>query len=1150
MPASYAAAARYRDEQLSDSNDDRYSDEFTDTYSTPPPEGEEGEEVVEEYTVTAVAATRGQGFQWTGFYDDNSSHASHMSTPGAHQAAVEEFLRQRRMMDEADGPGPADQQYGDEMHDEGEIHHRHPTHRQPATHADRLHSRRPSVEQPDGGAAAADDDDERVLDEEQGQYDEDYEPTDTEIADYCEWLGVDPAADRPLMWIVREALKAPLPEHWRLCYTEDRELYYFNVHTGESIWDHPLDAFYKALYKQEKAKLLKKRQCMRHFSHSMEIKPLAHFFSELGDEESVNDDVSASQSPVPSGATKAKKLAPWAAIPESLVDAIDFRIYVEPVVLPTSGRTVSRHTIINTRWRDPFSRDYVDNRRLVPNVDKRAEVDAWLGNAIHHFFDHLEPSAAGLKRVLRLLPYILDKEEEMSVRGQRRFYEWLKKHSPPTGKTHKAGHGDDGEPAIPPPPPPPHHGTMNASLRRSKDTSKGAINATAKTKLNSTLAGTKSSDVKAQLTPRGAASVVSMLDVIVNTLNVEELDLLINSLLTMATSCSRECLHFIVSSKPQLSQHAAFRSFPDDVLFVLNVAPADLAAIAHSISQDVSRQRSALEGQQQPTGFEHHLSGSHWAAAAAAAGASGAPIRAPLSASVDIGPLATQPPRVSSAASQGMDPVALSLSYATKNSEFVAALQWVTALASAVQPPVNALKALEFTGMLHLAFCMNDSSEIDATPDGVMGIVRSNGGWPASLAHCPGDVLVKLLSIGLRHDDPAQRVQTWFDVAWHGGERGLEYFRQPEIAPILLSSLLALAPPPEKDGALVLYRSRTNDQSLDLLCALLVNHDCLPLDTLKANPPLALVVAFNLLPRLIRTQWRPRHFDATVTTIIELVQQHPVLAWRTIQTAGALFLLRELSRKKRNAEDLRLKLGSLEAVERRQQQTNAINNWALLTSRILHRSSAGLRATTAEAAAVSKAQQTHQQAQHGPPPPAKGSRFPAVSTAARPSPRGANGGAGSKPGTNTAVSPAPQKDAPLRANGLQRRLDQLCTMYCDRASRCASRRDELHAERAGTILTALQALLALRLKPKQGRAIDAARIASMKLSGSADDVGAAERGVPSAAGAPPAGPPPPSLGRRGSSSARPPSGPRRAPDVASSCPNLPPIAAAAHNALL
>ena len=48
-----------------------------------------------------------------------------------------------------------------------------------------------------------------------------------------------------------------------LCsYTDEREVYYFNVRTGESIWDHPMDSYYKALFRQEKIKLEKKRRKM------------------------------------------------------------------------------------------------------------------------------------------------------------------------------------------------------------------------------------------------------------------------------------------------------------------------------------------------------------------------------------------------------------------------------------------------------------------------------------------------------------------------------------------------------------------------------------------------------------------------------------------------------------------------------------------------------------------------------------------------------------------------------------------------------------------------------------------------------------------------------------------------------------------------
>jgi hypothetical protein len=39
--------------------------------------------------------------------------------------------------------------------------------------------------------------------------------------------------------------------------TEDGNIYYFNFVTGDSIWDHPCDEYYKRLYATESEKLLK-----------------------------------------------------------------------------------------------------------------------------------------------------------------------------------------------------------------------------------------------------------------------------------------------------------------------------------------------------------------------------------------------------------------------------------------------------------------------------------------------------------------------------------------------------------------------------------------------------------------------------------------------------------------------------------------------------------------------------------------------------------------------------------------------------------------------------------------------------------------------------------------------------------------------------
>jgi len=39
--------------------------------------------------------------------------------------------------------------------------------------------------------------------------------------------------------------------------TDDENIYYFNFVTGESIWDHPCDEYYRKLYESEKEKCQK-----------------------------------------------------------------------------------------------------------------------------------------------------------------------------------------------------------------------------------------------------------------------------------------------------------------------------------------------------------------------------------------------------------------------------------------------------------------------------------------------------------------------------------------------------------------------------------------------------------------------------------------------------------------------------------------------------------------------------------------------------------------------------------------------------------------------------------------------------------------------------------------------------------------------------
>ena len=64
-------------------------------------------------------------------------------------------------------------------------------------------------------------------------------PSEKEVQDYGQWLGLDLNTEKDLMWLAKEALMAPLPPYWRPCNTQDGEVYYFNFATGLPPWHVP-----------------------------------------------------------------------------------------------------------------------------------------------------------------------------------------------------------------------------------------------------------------------------------------------------------------------------------------------------------------------------------------------------------------------------------------------------------------------------------------------------------------------------------------------------------------------------------------------------------------------------------------------------------------------------------------------------------------------------------------------------------------------------------------------------------------------------------------------------------------------------------------------------------------------------------------------
>jgi len=73
-----------------------------------------------------------------------------------------------------------------------------------------------------------------------------------DVIAFAKYLGMDPAADRDLLWIAHQALNATLPSEWTEHEDSDGNQYFFNATTKQSSWEHPLDDYFRRLYAQHK----------------------------------------------------------------------------------------------------------------------------------------------------------------------------------------------------------------------------------------------------------------------------------------------------------------------------------------------------------------------------------------------------------------------------------------------------------------------------------------------------------------------------------------------------------------------------------------------------------------------------------------------------------------------------------------------------------------------------------------------------------------------------------------------------------------------------------------------------------------------------------------------------------------------------------
>ena len=834
---------------------------------------------------------------------------------------------------------------------------------------------------------------------------EDYEPTDQEIQEYCEWLNMDPVAERSLIWIAREALKAPLPENWKMCYTDDREIYYFNMRTGESIWDHPMDAFYKSLYREEKAKLDRKRKSMRLFTGSVETKAMSEFFSEVSEtcgsgSDAFSDVLSATTA---ASAASSTPPPPWKIVPENLIDPIDMRIFVDPVVLPTSGRTVSRHTIINNKWRDPFSREYIENRRLVPNVDKRGEIDRWLQAMVEKYFEMInspsvcETVGAGFKRLLILFPFMLDKDEEVSVRAQNFMQKWFEKQlllatqqqqqqttSSATASPSVTPRGTGEEGSI----------TSGVGVTRKLSTSTmkketASKQSTVNKRLQlSIAAGRNGPSSSSGAVASGGASTKSAIPPppptlieVIESSSADERDLLIRCLLTMSSSASRETLLALVTAIPSLLLEPAFCKFSEDVLYVLRVSWKDLWEIANFINSREQAEQAAQQQQQHsrkdaPNDAEGGPSGGTFSSAPSIVNSTSVLDGSTTAGGIDKGgagssggPCPISDPWASRPLSE------LYGCHVITDSERLLSLRWANVLALAAYESetssLNLLAArrknsvassslasssssintrgvilthpiamMDLVGGIHIALAMHASPKVTPkNPSALNYLLARCDGWPLKLSGCSDKHIRCLLELAVMDQIPKQQVTSLFELCLQGSERCLDVIGR--CAMQIKKNLIELSRPVVTSGGIEHDDGNSTNQiaftNVDLMAAVMVFHEMATLaEFAQACPPtLALKIGYNLTPRLTRSQWRPRHFHATVTTLQQLVDQHPAEAWVVMDRVGLTFFLKELTKKRSQVSDIRAKLETLEQAEKALEVSNTHNRWALLAVKLL-----------------------------------------------------------------------------------------------------------------------------------------------------------------------------------------------------------------------
>ncbi|KAM7534184.1 hypothetical protein Aperf_G00000117899 [Anoplocephala perfoliata] len=84
----------------------------------------------------------------------------------------------------------------------------------------------------------------------------DLKPTEKEVRLYAKGLGIDPDRETYLLPIAREGVSASLPSGWLALKSSDGSIFYQQKRTGIIVWEHPLDAQFRAKVAEARKKKL------------------------------------------------------------------------------------------------------------------------------------------------------------------------------------------------------------------------------------------------------------------------------------------------------------------------------------------------------------------------------------------------------------------------------------------------------------------------------------------------------------------------------------------------------------------------------------------------------------------------------------------------------------------------------------------------------------------------------------------------------------------------------------------------------------------------------------------------------------------------------------------------------------------------------